>query len=80
MTIIPDENQHRLELDIRDRLTRIETKLDWNASTMLAMDGRITDHESRLRMLERRMWTTAGAAAVFGAIGGTIAGFVFNHL
>jgi len=40
---------------------KIPTHIDW-------VERNIKDHEMRLRMLERRMWVVAGAAAVVGAI------------
>ena len=40
---------------------KIPTHIDW-------VERNIKDHEMRLRMLERRMWIVAGAAAVIGAI------------
>ena len=40
---------------------KIPTHIDW-------VERNIKDHEMRLRMLERRMWIIAGAAAVVGAI------------
>lgn len=40
---------------------KIPTHIDW-------VERNIKDHEMRIRMLERRMWVVAGAAAVIGAI------------
>lgn len=40
---------------------KIPSHIDW-------VERNIKDHEMRLRMLERRMWVVAGAAAVIGAI------------
>jgi hypothetical protein len=40
---------------------KIPSHIDW-------VERNIKDHEMRLRMLERRMWIVAGAAAVIGAI------------
>jgi len=44
---------------------KIPTHIDW-------VERNIKDHEMRLRMLERRMWIIAGAAAVIGAIAALI--------
>jgi len=44
---------------------KIPTHIDW-------VERNIKDHEMRLRMLERRMWIVAGAAAVIGAIGALV--------
>lgn len=51
-------------LDI-ERLVRIETKLD----IVLAQH---TDHEVRLRALERAKWIAAGIAAAGGGAVGTV--------
>lgn len=40
---------------------KIPSHIDW-------VERNIKDHEMRLRMLERRMWIVAGAAAVVGAL------------
>lgn len=52
--------------DIEIALARIETKLDRALS-----DG--TDHETRIRKLERALWAATGAAAFAG---GGIGAFV----
>lgn len=44
---------------------KIPTHIDW-------VERNIKDHEMRLRMLERRMWIVAGAAAVIGTIAASI--------
>jgi hypothetical protein len=44
---------------------KIPTHIDW-------VERNIKDHEMRLRMLERRMWIIAGAAAVIGAIAAAV--------
>lgn len=48
------------EEDVIGRLARIETLL-------AAVDGRGSDHETRLRAQEHRQWWLAGAAAVVAA-------------
>lgn len=40
---------------------KIPTHIDW-------VERNIKDHEMRIRMLERRMWVVAGAAAVIGSV------------
>ena len=40
---------------------KIPNHIEW-------VERNLFDHEKRLRMLERRMWVVAGAAAVVGAI------------
>jgi hypothetical protein len=41
---------------------------------------RITDHELRLRALERRVWIASGAATVAGIIGGWLASIIRGTL
>jgi hypothetical protein len=60
-------------LDLRDRLARIEVKLD-----SLIVSG--TDHESRLRQLEGRQSRIVGGASVLGAMAGFVAGFVTRFI
>lgn len=50
---------------MRDLLIEIKTKLD------LALTD-VTDHELRLRALERTKWVMVGAAAAAGGIAGKI--------
>lgn len=57
--------------DELERLIRIETKLDM---TQLDHEGRIRDHENRIRRMERFQWLLAGASAAGGGIVGSIIG------
>ena len=50
-------------------LARIETKLDRVVSDF-------TDHEIRIRGLEKARWILVGAAAVTGGAAGTVGGFL----
>lgn len=52
---------------IRDLLIEIRTKVD-----MLVTQG--TDHEGRLRALERTKWLALGVAMAAGGLAGRIAG------
>lgn len=52
--------------EVLDRLTRIEVKLDSQLT-------HISDHEGRLRRLERTVWIAMGAAAAIGGAAGSIA-------
>lgn len=52
---------------VDERLVRIEVKLDGlihRLDATVGPTGPIADHETRLRVLERKIWTAAGAAAV----------------
>lgn len=55
-----------MDNEVLERLTRIETKLD-------TAIGRVDDHESRIRRLERALWPATGAAATAGGAVGSIA-------
>ena len=55
--------------DIRDLLIEIKTKLDYAITNQ-------TDHETRLRALERSKWVAVGAAAAAGGITGRLAGLL----
>lgn len=50
---------------MRDRMTRVETKLDTVIATLAAQHP---DHETRIRSLEARVWWLAGFAAAPGVI------------
>jgi len=66
----------------RDRLIRIETKLDTFILSSKEQEGRRiiveTDHEARIRGLEKRLWQVLGAAVVIGAIGQIVVKKVFG--
>ncbi len=55
--------------EVRDRLVRIETKLDRALADQ-------ADHEQRIRKVERVVWIAAGVAAAAGAAGGSVAGLI----
>lgn len=59
------------ELALFERLVRIETKLD-------TFNERSTDHESRIRRLERTMWIAVGAAGAGGGILGQLIAPLIN--
>lgn len=52
------------EISAQERLIRLEVKLD------LALSNG-TDHEARLRRLERALWLATGAAAAAGGVVGS---------
>jgi hypothetical protein len=53
------EHVPTFEQEVIDRLARIETHVESAAV-------RLSDHEVRVRSLERRQWLLAGAAAALG--------------
>jgi hypothetical protein len=55
------------DVQIVERLARLETKLDLHLT-------KVGDHESRIRRLERALWLAAGAAMVGGGALGTVLG------
>lgn len=55
------------ELALFERLVRIETKLD-------AFNERGTDHEARIRRLEKSFWIAVGAAATGGGVASQLLG------
>lgn len=58
--------------EIRERLVRIETKLDGIGTDNIRGDGIHADHETRLRRLERWMFLLTGAAATLGSSAGVV--------
>ena len=68
------------QLQVVDRLARIETKID---AKFEVHDKRLAeletlvpdlDHETRIRKLERMIWAAAGAAAAGGGFIGNLIG------
>lgn len=53
----------------RDLLIEVLTKLDMALTSL-------TDHEGRIRALERSKWLAVGAAAAAGGIAGKVAGLL----
>lgn len=69
------------EIEIVERLVRMETKLDHTIGTSTTLESRIAgleksipdpDHELRIRKLERAIWIAAGAATVGGGVVGNL--------
>lgn len=60
-----------------ERLASIEAKLDALLDKLTTNDARvqvnITDHESRIRRLERAVWIATGAATAAGGTVGAVA-------
>lgn len=59
------------DLAFFERLVRIESKLDQNSAMH-------TDHEARIRKLERAIWLATGFAAALGGVAGQLAGHLLN--
>lgn len=59
-----------------ERLAVIETKLDHITEKLTDTLGKMTDHESRIRKLEKAVWVAAGA----GVAGGGVLGALFQSL
>jgi len=83
VTVTPgDGGQRPLTVDMAsfERLIRVETKLDTviesKTSDHAELVKDIADHESRLRLLERMWWKTAGVASAVGALVAVGAGLV----
>lgn len=55
-----------VDIEVLERLTRIETKID-------SIIDRGDDHEKRIRRLERALWVAAGAGVAGGAVVGNVA-------
>lgn len=60
---------------LTETLTRIEIKLDSLNSTYVGHLADHTDHEARLRVLEKKIWAFPSAAALVAALG-VVAGFM----
>ncbi|MGW1039903.1 hypothetical protein [Streptomyces sp. NPDC002547] len=58
---------------LSDGMTRMETKLDGIVHGLSDVGKDLTDHETRIRALERRVWTASGVATVLGAGAGVLA-------
>lgn len=64
------------EFALFERLVRIETMLQ----TMIASsDNTHSDHETRIRKLERALWIAVGAASVGGGIVGQLLAPLVGH-
>lgn len=73
------ELKHEVAADAaatRDMLIRIDGKLDLYALGITSAATSISDHENRIRQMERTIWLSAGAAAIIGAGAGIITSFI----
>lgn len=60
--------------DDRDLLVELRTEIRNIRGDILDLKNgtsvQLLDHETRLRMIERRVWVASGVASVIGALGG----------
>lgn len=56
--------------------SRMESLIAQTEVSELRRDARISDHESRIRLVEAQQKKVAGAAAVVGAVAGTVLTFL----
>lgn len=60
--------------DARDLLVELRTEVRNIRADILDLktgtSTQLLDHETRLRMIERRVWVASGMAAILGATGG----------
>lgn len=64
------------QMDVLQRLARIEERLTERSHLLQRRGEVLSDHETRLRGIEKRQWLMAGGAAVLGAV----TSFVYKHL
>ncbi|MEU1305938.1 hypothetical protein [Streptomyces shenzhenensis] len=69
--LIPTAQMFQELRQLHDEVKSVRTGL------MGLTEGR-TDHENRIRSLERRVWTASGAATVLGAGAGILAQFLLR--
>lgn len=68
-----------LVLEIRADVKALDEKIDKIDRTgSIGTREELTDHETRLRSLERAKWALGGIGGVAGAVAGVMAGF-FGH-
>jgi uncharacterized membrane protein YsdA (DUF1294 family) len=58
--------------DLAISITRVEAKQDYSMLRFEALDKTGSDHETRIRRLERQMWTAAGFGGACGAVVGAL--------
>ncbi|MET9969046.1 hypothetical protein ABZZ80_24730 [Streptomyces sp. NPDC006356] len=74
--VITTTEMHREMRALHDAVTRVETKIDGFNATVQSTAVDVTDHESRIRALEQKVWRAVGGAAVLGAGIGVAAQFL----
>lgn len=82
------EDPHEVRITIREvwtilqkqdgLLTRMAANLERSLDNHDRLDRRVTDHEARLRTLEQKVWAASGAAALMGAVIGTLFNFLIK--
>lgn len=66
---IPPAQMYQELRSLSDGLTRVETKLDGIAQGLTEVGKDVTDHEMRLRTLERSRWPLPSIGALCGVAG-----------
>lgn len=82
------EEQHEVRITIKEvwaaqqQQGALISKMNANLERFLdshdRLEGRVTDHEARLRTLEQKVWAASGAAALMGATMGTIINLIMH--
>lgn len=62
-----------IDIENADRLARVETKIDTILTTLLNIDSRINDVDSRVRILESDKQFSKGQYAVIGIVASVFA-------
>lgn len=62
--------------EVFDKLSILERKVDKLSAKFDALEEKSDDHESRIRSLERKVWTAMGGGGVLGAVAGWIVAIV----
>jgi peptidoglycan hydrolase CwlO-like protein len=60
------ESVDRNVADVNARVAEVDRKIDPVLIHVAELKTTVTDHETRIRLLERRVWQAAGACAVLG--------------
>ncbi|MFI1562214.1 hypothetical protein ACH4ZX_03970 [Streptomyces sp. NPDC020490] len=75
---IPPAQMYQELRSLSDGLTRVETKLDGIGQGLTELGKDVADHETRIRVLEQKIWRAAGSAAVLATGGGLLAQYLIH--
>lgn len=81
-----DQNEVRITIRevwaVQQEQSKVLTEMASNLKRFLdshdRLDVRVTDHEGRIRTLEQKVWAASGAAALMGALIGTVINLVIK--